>query len=102
MNNFFISIGRKLAEKFPDLSSSNQPEDNPNATGSGFSFQLISESFVRDAIKRLKPNKATGLDKISARLLKDSGHTSIGIGIGIGLLKLHIAASKAELHEITV
>ena len=33
---------RKLAEKFPDLSSPNQPEDNPNATGSGFSFQLIS------------------------------------------------------------
>lgn len=26
----------------------------------------------------------------------------IGIGIGIGLLKIHIAASKAELHEITV
>ena len=25
-----------------------------------------------------------------------------GIGIGIGLLKIHIAASKAELHEITV
>ena len=26
----------------------------------------------------------------------------LGIGIGIGLLKIHIAASKAELHEITV
>ena len=25
-----------------------------------------------------------------------------GIGIGIGLLKIHIAASKAELHEITI
>ena len=44
LNNFFVSIGRKLAEKFPDLSSSNQPEDNPNATGFEFSFQLISES----------------------------------------------------------
>ena len=77
LNNFFVSIGRKLAEKFTDLSSSNQPEDNPNATGSGFSFQLISENFVRDAIKRLKPNKAIGLDKISARLLKDSGHTIV-------------------------
>ena len=29
-------------------------------------------------------------------------HFGIGIGIGIGLLKIHIAASKAELHEITV
>ena len=36
-----------------------------------FSFPLISESFVRDAVKRLKPNK------ISARLLKDSGHTIV-------------------------
>ena len=27
---------------------------------------------------------------------------TLGIGIGIGLLKIHIAASKAELHEITV
>ena len=26
----------------------------------------------------------------------------IDIGLGIGLLKIHIAASKAELHEITV
>ena len=26
----------------------------------------------------------------------------LGIGIGIGLLKIHIAASKAELHEITI
>ena len=27
---------------------------------------------------------------------------SLGIGIGLGLFKIHIAASKAELHEITV
>lgn len=35
---------------------------------------------------------------------KESGlvRYGIGIGIGIGLLKIHIAASKAELHEITV
>ena len=33
------------------------------------------------------------------RATKEGG---IGIGIGIGLLKIHIATSKAELHEITV
>ena len=35
---------------------------------------------------------------------KDYGYVQvgIGIGIGIGLLKIHIAASKAELHEITI
>ena len=34
--------------------------------------------------------------------IKDTNKLGIGIGIGIGLLKIHIAASKAELHEITV
>lgn len=33
---------------------------------------------------------------------KKRAKRGIGIGIGIGLLKIHIAASKAELHEITV
>ena len=73
LNSFFVSVGRKLAENFPDVSLSDRPEDNANVSGPGFSFQPVTEDFVIDAIKRLKPNKATGLDKISARLLKDSG-----------------------------
>ena len=68
-----MSVGRKLAKNFPDVSLSDRPEDNANVSGPGFSFQPVTEDFVIDAIKRLKPNKATGLDKISARLLKDSG-----------------------------
>ena len=35
-------------------------------------LQAISEDFVSRSIRLLKPNKGFGLDKISARLLKDS------------------------------
>ena len=35
-------------------------------------LQLISEDFVSRSITLLKTNKGFGLDKISARLLKDS------------------------------
>ena len=36
-----------------------------------FSFCSITESFVLKPLKTLKTNKAIGLDRISARLLKD-------------------------------
>ena len=62
----------KLAENFPPLLLANVTEVNSRVPGSGFSFQTITEDFIISAIKRLKPNKAVGLDKISVRLLKDS------------------------------
>ena len=74
MNSFFASIGRKLAENFPDLPLFPRYETNPSLSGPGFSYQPITEDIVINSIKRLKPNKATGLDKISTRLLKDSVH----------------------------
>ena len=37
-----------------------------------FQFQPITSDFVTKMIKQLKPNKAIGLDKISARLLKEA------------------------------
>ena len=37
-----------------------------------FSFCSITESFVLKQLKTLKTNKAIGLDRISARLLRDS------------------------------
>ena len=39
-----------------------------------FHLALVSADFVSQAISKLKPNKAVGLDKISARLLKDGCH----------------------------
>lgn len=40
--------------------------------GSGFNFQPVEEAFVCAELNRLKSNEAIGLDKIRARLLKDS------------------------------
>ena len=48
-----------------------QAEVSPEISSPGFSLQPIGEDFV---INVIKPNKATGSDKISARLLKDSVH----------------------------
>ena len=39
-----------------------------------FHLAPVSADFVSQAISKLKPNKAVGLDKISARLLKDDCH----------------------------
>ena len=37
-----------------------------------FNFRAVNERFVKENLKNLKTNKAYGLDKISARLLKDA------------------------------
>ena len=47
-------------------------DDSISRVDSIFSIQTISETFVTKAIKQLKPNKAAGLDKIDARLLRDA------------------------------
>ena len=44
----------------------------PLKTETNFSLNPVSENFVRDQLRQLKPNKAIDLDKVSSRLLKDS------------------------------
>ena len=51
-----------------------QAEVSPEISSPGFSLQPIGEDFVINVVKRIKPNKTTGPDKIIARLLKDSVH----------------------------
>ena len=68
-NCYFVSVGRTLTEKFNQ--SLNYGSFNftklPSVT---FKLQGISESFVFKKHSALKRNKAIGLHKISARLLK--------------------------------
>ena len=47
-------------------------ETGLHAEQEGFEFQYIKETDVKSVIKSLAPNKASGYDKISARVLKDS------------------------------
>ena len=69
LNNFFVNIGKKLADRIIPISVN---DDSISRVDSIFSIQTISETFVTKAIKQLKPNKAAGLDKIDARLLRDA------------------------------
>ena len=60
----------KLAAKFPSRGTTRGISKHP-AIHCHFSIKEITED-VRCSLKQLKINKATGLDKLSARLLKDS------------------------------
>ena len=81
LNTHFSCIGTKLAAKIKEklrLITSNSRKFFPpafsrwNGNNKAFSFCSITESFVLKQLKTLKTNKAIGLDRISARLLKDS------------------------------
>ena len=72
LNQHFVTVGPKLAEK---LESKN--DDDPlvkiNAQTKNLKFKLIDNTYVSNAISKLKNGKAPGPDKISTRLVKDSG-----------------------------
>ena len=66
---------------------------------------LIQLQDTRKAIKHHIVSMLTsmkGLKFVETLKVTFKKMTKDGIGIGIGLLKIHIAASKAELHEITI
>ena len=68
-NKNFSTIGQKLGQCF----GRNVDVDRfPLKTETNFSLNPVSENFVRDQLRQLKPNKAIDLDKVSSRLLKDS------------------------------
>ena len=73
MNSFFVSTGKCLADKLTtSWPSWNSSTDLPK---SQFQLAELEESFVLQQLLFLKTNKAIGVDKISARLLKNSVHT---------------------------
>ena len=77
LNNHFSSIGTRLADKIKSnldyaWQSCLTCPDNPTLNKERFVFHPVEESFVYKHLSCLKTNKAIGLDKISARLLKDS------------------------------
>ena len=69
LNQHFLNIGRYLAKAFCNTSSVLLK----NVT-SAYDFKLnpVSELFVLNELSKMKANKAIGLDKISARLLRDT------------------------------
>ena len=62
-NKHFSTVGQKLGQCFGrNVDVGRFPETETN-----FSLNLVSENFVRDQLRQLKPNKAIGLDKVSSR-----------------------------------
>ena len=56
----------------------------------------LTDCFVHKQLKDLKVNKATGLDKIPARLLKDSAHVVAPSITHIVNLSLHVIGTVPD------
>ena len=69
LNQNFTNIGRYLAEAFRNTSFAASKD-----VTSAYDFKLnpISETFVHKGLSKMRANKAIGLDKIGARLLRDA------------------------------
>ena len=71
LNEHFATIGQTLADRLSSFVTKVTPQRQSNETTS-FRILPVDELFVASQLKSLKANKATGLGKISARLLKDA------------------------------
>ena len=76
LNEYFTSIGTKLADKIKNTFRTRNPSPATDLPYS-FEFEEVDESFVLRELSLLKTNKATGLDQINAKLLKDSVSTIV-------------------------
>ena len=82
LNDHFSSIGKRLSKASRGTSELYQPELGAQmdedeisfniAPGSRFVLHPVTTEHVEKQLCQLKTNKAVGLDKISARLLRDS------------------------------
>lgn len=71
LNTHFSSLGPRLSSQLPD--SSNSFEDYvQKVSNCSFKLQIVNTNSVLDIIKNLSSHKATGLDEISCRLLKEA------------------------------
>ncbi len=68
LNEFFTNIGCQLAEQIPFQEFSD--EYLPQNVDKSFKFPHITPEFVSKQIQEIPINKATGLDKISGKLLR--------------------------------
>ena len=76
LNDHFSSTGSELAYKIKHKSQPSNLEPKTNSSSNfsenEFVFQPVKQNYAYDILSKLKTKKATGLDKISARLLKDT------------------------------
>ena len=71
MNNFFCSIGKKLADKIDSVPNPLLTgEYEVNANKAKFNFRTIEVKEVRAAFAKIKTAKSFGIDNISSYFLK--------------------------------
>ena len=69
-NEHFIAVGQKLAENIPSTDES--PTANITPTKTKFKFGYTTVAQIENVIKRLINNKATGMNGIPNKILKDN------------------------------
>ena len=71
---YFTNVVEQLLSNMPSPAQSHQRVDAvlKRANGNSFSLKPVTVNFVNRQLRLLKSTKATGLDGISARLLKDA------------------------------
>ena len=72
MNEYFTTIGSKLANKIKEKFKPKAVPQPSSHFPYCFEFKEVDESLIFCEVRKLKTNKAIGLDRISAKLLKDS------------------------------
>ena len=76
LNDYFTSIGAKLANKIKQAFGTKAPPTAVNLPYI-FEFKEVEESTILRELAALNTNKATGLDQINAKLLKDSASSIV-------------------------
>ena len=72
VNSYFATIGVKLANQLATIDTHDYLVP-PNSDISTISTIYISEKRIKKKVESLKPNKSTGLDGISPKVLKLAG-----------------------------
>ena len=69
-NEHFIEVGQRLCREIPEASK--QPECYIKSCNAQFQFREVTENEVFNLLSNISTNKATGPDKIRAKLVKIS------------------------------
>ena len=77
-NHFFVNVARNLTSAYASAGQCFRRWLRPANHSEKFTIRDITVAETRKALKELKPRKATGLDGIPSRLLKDAANVLAG------------------------
>ena len=77
-NHFFVNVARNLTSAYASAGQCFRRWLRPTNHSEKFTIRDITVAETRKALKELKPRKATGLDGIPSRLLKDAANVLAG------------------------